>query len=115
MNRELHGELARIAARRAVTNYSEIAPLVGLDMEREDDRRQIGVLLDEISTHEHRQGRPLLSAVVTHKDGIPGKGFFKLVRDLGLLRPGQDATAFWAEELKRVHDQWAAHDGGGDA
>ena len=107
MNASIYEELKRVAERREVTSYSAIAPMVDLDMNRADDRRQIGVLLDEISTHEHEQERPMLSAVVTHKDGDPGKGFYTLARELGVMARKTSPLAFWSQELRRVHDYWS--------
>ena len=71
------------------------------------DRHKIGAVFGEMPEHERRHGRPLLPAVVTHKDGIPGKGFFTLARELGLLKAGQGETIFWADELRHVHDSWS--------
>jgi len=46
-------------------------------------------MLDEINRYEHREGRPLLSAVVVvQEDNKPGEGFFKLARELGVFQGG---------------------------
>lgn len=106
MNQVLYERLGEIARRGGVTRYSEVAPLVGLDMTNPEHRDRMSGLLDQISRHEHQLGRPLLSAVVIHMDdNIPGNGFFTLAQELGLFR-GRDRFLFFVEELRRVHDHW---------
>lgn len=103
-HREIYNRLREAATLGALVSYSDIAPLAGLDMNRADHRELLGELLGEISEAEHRTGRPLLSVLVVHAgdDGRPGHGFFALSRDLGLLRPGEDETCFFVQELGRV-------------
>ena len=109
MNQRIYDELKRVAKAQRTITYSEIAPLAGLDMENPDDRNRIATILDEISRHEHAQGRPLLSAVVVHKgEGSPGDGFFKMARAVGAMLPGDDRLTFFACELGRVHEAWRA-------
>ena len=55
-----------------------------------DDPETLAAPLDEINRHEHRERRPLLSAVVTHKDGdrLSGNGFFRIAWKLGRYKEG---------------------------
>ena len=100
-------ELLRVAKNGSYINYSDIAPLAGLNMELAHDRNQIADILDGISQAEHEAGRPLLSAVVIRRDmNMPGHGFFALARRLGLHRQG-DNLEYWLAELRRAHDYWA--------
>jgi len=46
--------------------------------------------------------------LVVQEDNMPGEGFFKLARDLGLFL-GDDKLAFWVKELNRVWDYWSSH------
>ena len=81
MNIEIYEKLKEVAKSAQIIHYSKIAPLAGLDMSLPEDRNTIAVILDEISIHEHKEGRPLLSVVVIHKnDNIPGQGFFKMAK-----------------------------------
>jgi len=106
MNEELYNHLIAIARDGGYTRYGQIAPMLGLDMANPADREQISVLLDEISTHENKNNRPLLSAVVIHQqDNIPGNGFFELAQRLQVF-DGGDRLRFFIEELRRVHDFW---------
>ena len=105
----IYQELVRVAADGDITYYSDIAPLVGLDMNFPDDRNQISNILGEISRREYEGGRPLLSAVVIlRNENIPGEGFFNLARGLELYDEDNDMK-FWIQELRRVHDYWAKH------
>jgi hypothetical protein len=110
MHMEIYEELKRAARGQTVIYYGQIAPLADLDMNRPDHRVEIGRILDEISSHEHSLGHPLLSAVVVHApgwedSGQPGKGFFELAKRLGLQK-GEDNVTFFAHELVRVHQAW---------
>ena len=88
--------------------YSDIAPQLGLDMDREADRAKIGRILGKLSEEEVEQGRPMLSAIVVHKgDETPGDGFYKLARDLGRFQTGH-RHIFWAEEVKRLFEYWSS-------
>lgn len=106
MHEEMYGELRRVAWEQRYVTYSDIAPIADLDMNNPPDRDRIGQLLDEINRHEHQLGRPLISVVVIHRDNnMPGPGFFKLARELGLY-VGKDDLKFFLDELKRVHSYW---------
>lgn len=106
MNQRLYDRLKEVATAQKFVYYSNIAPLVNLDMSLPPDRAEIGRLLGEVSEHEHAQGRPLLSVVVISHDGNkPGEGFFTLARDLGVYT-GPDEDTYWNTELKRVWATW---------
>lgn len=69
--------------------------------------RGIGKTLGRISTFEHEQGRPLLSALVVRAtDQQPGPGFADLGHNLGYqIQPGQE-RAFWRSQLEAVVRYW---------
>jgi hypothetical protein len=107
MNEKIYDALKNAAVQhgRPLT-YSDIAPLAELDMGRADHRNQIAKILDEISTEEHANGRPLLSAIVVHsEDYLPGGGFFKMAKRLGAFNKGSQSD-FHAEELTNVYAYW---------
>jgi hypothetical protein len=107
MNKVMYDRLAEIAQRRGYTTYADVAPLVGLDMEIDADRNQMSILLEEIARFEEGQHRPLLTAVVIHRqDNIPGEGFFKIAKEFGRF-DGGDKLRFWIDALNEVHDCWA--------
>ena len=99
-------EVLRIAQNGNCTDYDEIASLADLSMGFPSDRQRIDDILVVISRREHRNGRPLLSAVVIREDtGMPDAGFFKLAKELGLYAGGRKRE-YWKEELRRVHNYW---------
>jgi len=109
MNEIIYQELMKIARKKTVTYYSDIAPLAGLNMDLPEDRVRIGQLLDDINHDEHTNGRPLISAVVVHKGALrPGEGFFKMAKDWGIFK-GNDSDTFYIQELRKVHDYWSTH------
>ncbi len=109
MHEGIYEKLKEVARTATVTYYSAIAPLAGLDMDSPNDRYKIGAILDDINQHERELSRPMLSAVVVHKDTLmPGQGFFTLARALGLFI-GNDRDKFYIQELRKVHDYWASH------
>lgn len=102
----IYDKIREVAKSRDITYYAEIAPLAGLNLASPGDIARLSSILGDISTAEHRDGRPLLSAVVIRKEeNSPGQGFFGLAQALG-LHNGDDNFAFWVQELQRVHDYW---------
>ena len=108
MNTAIHNKLMEVARLQSTITYSELGFLVDLDVNVGSDRAEMGRILGEVSRYEHEAGRPLLSAVVTRKDGEPGKGFYALARELGMIAPRASRIAFWSQELKKVYDHWSA-------
>ena len=109
MHNQIYDKLKEVAQGQGITYYSDIAPMAGLDMNLPHDRYEIGAILDDINRHEHKGRRPMLSAVVVHKDSLkPGTGFFTLARSLRLF-DGEDEVKFYIQELRKVHDYWASH------
>jgi len=111
VNHRLYEELKNIArSDRCTASYSEVQSVAGLNMRNAADRAKIGNMLAEISEHEHRSGRPLLSAVIiSARTQRPGPGFFALARRLG-VHTGNDDDAFWRAELERVKETWRMGD-----
>ena len=111
IHKAIYEKLIEVAKEERTIPYGEIAPLAELDMSDQGDRNKIADILGEISTFEHHQGRPMLSALVVLKDkGYPGEGFFTLARYLGLHK-GQsefDDLEFFVREVQKVHEQWKA-------
>lgn len=108
----IYDKIKEVAKSGVTTHYSDIAPLVGLSMQRPPDRKILADMLNQISENEHKNGRPLLAAVVILKrkpvgvkKKIPGDGFFGMAQKVGLYNGG-DAVEYWDSELQRVHDYW---------
>jgi len=101
--------LVQVARQKGIKTYTEVGNWVGLDMSWEPARIQIAQLLDMINENEINEERPMISALVVHKeDGRPGVGFFQCARGLGKFA-GNDEDGFWANEVKAVHEYWVSH------
>lgn len=109
MREMIRDKLIEAAKKQKVVYYAEVGELLNFSMDNPHHRKELGRILGEISTDEHQEGRPPLSAIVVHKENhLPGEGFFKLARELGKQKPDEDDVAFYAKELKSVFDWWAA-------
>ena len=113
MNLKIYEELKRVARKQEKTTYKTIASMAGLDLDIPEHWQELAKILSEISTREHHQGRPLLSAVVVLREikmeiARPGNNFFSAARNLGLYAGhGEPADhAFFSQELSRVHEAW---------
>ncbi len=108
----IYEKLKEVAKSGKTEYYTPIGKLADLDMKKPDHRRKIGQILDAISRHEHKAGRPLLSVVVVAKatdkmsNKRPRKGFFDLARELNLIQAGDDEDSFFIEELNKVYEAW---------
>lgn len=102
-------ELIRVARSRELTDYPQIAALVGLPPSGNHMQHEVGYILGEISDDEAAQGRPMLSAlVVSTVTHVPGSGFYVLAQQLG-KSPGSSSAAneaFWNQELEAVYATW---------
>lgn len=113
MNKKLYNELASLAKNKQLTYYSLVAPILGLSMDREEDREEIAQLLGEIAKHENDQDRPMLTSLVIHKgnDNNPGEGFFAIAKELDLYsgsRNQLERVTFWANQVNLVYNSWSA-------
>lgn len=111
MNQTLYNELIGLARAQDLAAYSDVSPLIGLSMDREEDRNEIARLLGEIALYEHSGGRPMLTALVVHRgnDNNPGEGFFAIAQELGLFNGSRDQIlklTFWANQVTSVHNYW---------
>jgi len=87
MNYRVREYLIDLANKGKIIYYQQLSDAckLGLDMQASEwDRAEIGRILGEISTYEHENGRPLISAIVLSKGSqYEGDGFFKLAEELG--------------------------------
>jgi hypothetical protein len=103
----LHDYLVRVARRRELTTYRQLAATFDLDLSTSADRDRLAGALREVSVAEHRAGRPLLSAVVVLAGRKqPGAGFFDCARTVGVLTDETD-EGFYEAELARVYREWS--------
>jgi len=99
--------LIEVAMHRGTTTYGALAERLGLPRRGSRMARELGGILDLISRYEAAHHRPLLSVVVfSTTDRKPGKGFFKLARELGFLEAKTDEDAFYRFQLGAVYHTW---------
>jgi hypothetical protein len=75
-------------------------------------------LLEDLVREDHAAGRPLLAAVAVSRaqrnvqgNGIPGRGFFQLLTELGRYQgpdQGPEAAACHARELAAALAEWSS-------
>jgi hypothetical protein len=109
----LYKKLQELAKDKKLASYSEVAPLIGLDMSQEHDRDVIAQKLGDIVFFEHEKNRPMLTALVVHHggDNNPGEGFFSAAEKIGLFKSSRDPMKrliFWSNQVTLVHNHWAS-------
>lgn len=86
MVKEIRLQLIELAKLRTTWTYTQLNEHLelGLDFSIDYHRKLIGEWLGEISVYEYNKGRPLLSSLITHKNGKreQGDGFYKLCEEL---------------------------------
>ena len=86
MTNEIRQKLIELARRQTTWTYSTLNDQLqlGLNFKNDYHRKLIGEWLGDISEHEHSKDRPLLSCLITHKNGLreQGDGFYKLCEAL---------------------------------
>jgi hypothetical protein len=118
IQKAIYERLRAVARAGQTIYYGSVAELAGLDIHSQSDRKIIGRFLDDIDRYEYAHGRPMLSAVVIReRTGCPGKGFFDLARQIGVLNGRTTDAEFFSRELERVHTLWrhSPPDDGGHA
>ncbi|KAF1702443.1 hypothetical protein CSC66_11170 [Pseudoxanthomonas kaohsiungensis] len=109
----LYETLLELAKAKKLASYSEVAPLIGLDMAQPQDRDEIARKLGDIVFFEHDNDRPMLTALVVHQggDNNPGEGFFSAAEKIGLFKATRDPIKrliFWQSQVALVHSHWAS-------
>ncbi|MEW6043069.1 MAG: hypothetical protein AB1608_02290 [Thermoproteota archaeon] len=110
----MYEKLKDVARKKDMIFYSDLAAGLGMLFDNEAERNAVAADLGDISIFEHSQGRPMLSVIVVHKPTsseprMPGKGFFKLARDLGVWNGTGTKEKFFANEINKVYDHWSQH------
>lgn len=111
MNYRVREYLIDLCTKGKIISYQELSEecKLGLDMSSPGDRSKIAELLGEISTYEHQNKRPLLTAIVIAKrTHTQGDGFFKLGEQLGLGNwKTLKRNAFDAEQIRLCSEFWS--------
>ena len=102
---QIRSWLVEVAKRGGMTTYGETSAHAPACDAKWPRYSRLHNNLYKVSAHEHKEGRPLLTAIVTKKDGHVGEGFHGMAEDVG-KRTGGNRLLFWCEEVKRVHEYW---------
>ena len=75
-------------------------------------RGYIAEVLEEVSSSENANGRPLLTALVVHSsDNLPGYGFWQIrvIPDSIKIASETQKLAFWKQECEKVQTYWSEY------
>jgi len=105
----LRRELIACAASGETVTYQDLAWRVPMPGPHAIHR--LTILLEDVVREDHAAGRPLLAALAVSRAqrGVPGRGFFQLLSELGRYHgpdQGPEAAAHHAEELRAARDHW---------
>jgi hypothetical protein len=105
----LRRELAACAAASETVTYRDLAARV--DFPGPHAIHRLTALLEVLVREDHAAGRPLLAvlAVSRAQKGVPGRGFFQLLAELGRYDgpdQGPAASAHHARELAAALEWW---------
>ena len=107
----LRQELTACAGRGETVTYRDLAARV--DFPGPHSIHRLTELLEQLIREDHSAGRPLLAALAVSRaqKGMPGRGFFQLLTELGRYRgpdQGAEAAAHHAREREAARVHWAA-------
>lgn len=106
---ELRRELIACARAGETVSYRDLA--LRVDFPGPQVIHRLTLLLEEMVREDHAAGRPLLAALAVSRaqDGIPGRGLFQLLAELGRYHgpdQGPEAAACHARELAAALAYW---------
>lgn len=101
--------LIAIAGGRETVTYRDLAALA--DAQSPHAIHKVTLALEDLVREDHAAGRPLLAALAVSRaqGGVPGRGFFHLLTELGRYQGpdrGPEAAAAHAAELAAVWAYW---------
>lgn len=114
--RRLREALEALAAERRTMTYRELAVLAAVP---EPHRiHKLTLALEDLAREDQAAGRPLIAALAVSRggSGLPGRGFFELLAELGRYAgppQGPEAAAWHAAELERVWSSRAPREASG--
>jgi hypothetical protein len=107
--RALRDVLTALAAQRTTVTYRDLVRQVGIAGPHSIHR--LTGMLEDLIRDDHARGRPLLAALVVSRTppGLPQRGYFELLSELGGYRgagDGEAALNAHRAELARAWDYW---------
>ena len=114
-HRTLRACLLGLAGERRTTTYNELATMAAVPPPHRI--HSLTLLLEDLIREDHAAGRPLLAACAVSRaqNGIPGPGYFQLLRALGRYDGpdrGAAAAACHRAELEAAWDYWGSESTG---
>mgnify|MGYP001592106131 FL=1 len=97
--------LDQLATKQSLISYKNLADCVGINSPRKIYK--ITKILENLIIEDHINNRPLLSALVVGRGGLPGRGFFQLCKKINRYfgpDTGPQATVFHELEKKLVYN-----------
>ena len=99
--------LVTAARQHERVTYKEVAKAIGRPIKGPHWAVPIGRVLAPISEDEVAAGRPMLSAIVVSQDSdLPGEGFYKLGKQLGVVNAGETSEDFAKRQIRQVYEYW---------
>lgn len=100
--------LTDFACRQDTLTYNELA--IAFEMPPPHRIHRLTLMLEDLIREDHAADRPLVAAVAVSRghEGIPGRGFFHLLEELGRYRGpdrGPEAVAWHRHELSELFAQ----------
>lgn len=123
--RAIEARLASTARAGTLIKYGNLVRGIDIRMANVDDGRRfelfqpdwsplhsaiLGDLLGYIACRSFERGGFLASAMAILAEGEPSDGFRKLAVQVGLLSPGNDVDALWAEHVRLSVAWYSKHD-----
>jgi hypothetical protein len=105
LKQKVLGTLNQLAINRSTISYRNLADC--LQVSPPGRIQQITKILETLIIEDHRLNKPLMSALVTGRNGLPGQGFFQICRKIGrYFGPdnGPQAIFFYELEKESVYD-----------
>ncbi len=109
MNSLIYKKLKEIAKKQDTKNYSQLASDCNIPYTSVDERNSFHQFLGEISIHEVKNKRPMLSVLVHHMGDIlrtPGQGFFNLADELNQRKEGETDKEMQFRIIKECWAYW---------
>ena len=118
---ELENRVAAVGRRQSLITYSDLVrgvefhlatlrdPVRQIDVAdwQDLDRAILGDFLGYMSMRSYETGGFFSSALVVSKmNGLPGEGFFALLKELGLIASSKTdkATFLWTDHVRKAHE-----------
>jgi len=100
--RALEAALETRARQGRPVGYAALAAEIALGPPHRIHR--LTLALEELVRRDHADGRPLLAALAVGKAGIPGRGYFQLLTELGRYEGPDQGPAAAAQHARDLQD-----------